>query len=377
MNSAEKMKCIRSECVLVFIFLAISILNSQAQVKEHLIAEIQKIIRYETEISHDDVPGFSLGVIDGDSSYLFSFGSAVRDSSIAISDSAIYEIGGLTKVFTALLFNRLEDLNKIDRSKKLNDFLSNSEKNPGLDQITLHHLITHTSGLTTLPTNLGSHETDHNNRYANYDKSDLIDYYKSLHRAPGRFEKYAYSHINYALLEIVLERVMAESFDRLLRIYVLNPLDMRESGLELEKSADRTITPGYSRSGQIAEPWTFKSFAGSEGMKSSPRDLVHFIKKMMNDTSTLARSFSHGLSLHQRIRHTRKTYVADAWHAFQNKKYPNIYLHSGKTNGHAASISFVKETKTAVILMTNATVKMDGIAMLVLRMLNDNWKRKI
>lgn len=349
---------------------------TMAQVSEQLHDEIEKIIRYETEISFDEVPGFCLGIVDGDSTYIYSFGSTGPGSNHSISDSAIFELGGLTKVFTALLFNELESRGLINRHVPINNMLYPEERNPVLPEITSAHLLDHTSGLGALPTNLGSIEKDLHNRYASYGKNDLLQYYHSLKKTPGNLGKYIYSHVNYALLEVLMERAAGAPFALLLDKYLFHPLDLYETGIVLSEKHRDQFTKGHTRSSREATPWLFNSFAGSEGLKSSPRDLCQVMQLLLSGKHPLSKSFENSLILHKKIRNTKKTHVADGWHAFKNKKHPNIYLHTGKTDGHGASISFVGETRTAVILMTNAIAKMDGLALLVLRLINDNWKRK-
>ena len=58
------------------------------------------------------------------------------------------------------------------------------------------------------------------------------------------------------------------------------------------------------------------------------------------------------------------------------KKEPFICLSSGATSGHSAVIVFVPQTKTGVIILANSRAIQGELAMAILKMLNNNWKRK-
>ncbi|MCB0686874.1 MAG: serine hydrolase [Saprospiraceae bacterium] len=332
-------------------------------------SEIDKIIKYDTDISLEDVPGFTIGIIDHDSSYIFTYQNNIL---LSINDSSIYEIGGLTKVFTAHLCQILANENIINLHHSINEYLPASFQSQALNEITLYHLVTHTSGLPSRPDNFGVKNEEANDPYLHYTKKDLGEYLSKI-RTPTDTGHYIYSHLNYAILEIILEHVTQQSFAQIIHNYIFLPRHMNQSFVS---DTNRIISPGFDRSLRKCSPWTFSSFAASEGIKSSCPDLIAYVKYLMNsdDGQTILKSL---LPAQIKIPRSKKAYAALGWHLYQNRKNKNLYLHSGKTSGHAASIHFMPSTKTAVILLTNSPVKMDGIATLVLRMLNDNWKRKI
>ncbi len=363
--------------ILSFLYLALYLpdLSGQAGVTQHLKEEIDKIIAHETDIDFDQVPGFMVGIVDGDSTYHVAFGSMFPDSLVLPTDSTLFEIGGLTKVFTALLANLLMNKGFLSRDDAMVRYLPEQYRNPLVAEITCRQLLQHFSGLPSLPSDLARKEEDPTNRYADYGEQDLLSYVASIDRKipTGRF---GYAHTNYALLEVILEQATGTTFDRLLATSIFEPLEMTSSTIYLDHEASAKLAPGYDRAGSLAQPWTFSSFAASEGLKSTSGDLCRFVSHVLSRQDEIASAFRACLQSPRRIPGSRRTYVNDAWHEFKNRKYHSIYLHSGKTQGHAASIHFVRETRTAVILLTNSPGSMDGLATHVLRMINYNWKRK-
>ena len=73
----------------------------------------------------------------------------------------------------------------------------------------------------------------------------------------------------------------------------------------------------------------------------------------------------------------KNTSIAKAWHIFKEKKNPSICMASGATNGHSAVVVFVPQTKTGVVILSNSRAIQGGLAMSILKVLNNNWKRRM
>ncbi len=346
----------------------------QAQQDDLLRQQLEKIIKHDTKISHDDIPGFVIGIIDGDSIFIETFGYSDNKLKTKLDPGASFQLGGLSKTFTALLCQLLADQQVIHLDSSIMNYLSLDWQNQKLTHLTPRQLLTHTSGLPTIPTNFPL-DQDPRNRYARYTKDDLRKFFITLEVPVDTKFKYRHAHLNYAIIEIILEHATGTKFDQLLTEHIFRPFDMDCSTCS-NAHTTLSLSPGYDRKAQVAEPWTFSSFSGSEGIQSCMRDLCIFIQHMLNGNDSHAASFQSLLPKHQKIPHSKRSYVATGWHLMQHKNKDPIYLHSGKTNGHAASIHFIKETKTAVVVLTNAPGQLDGLATLILRLINYNWKRK-
>jgi CubicO group peptidase (beta-lactamase class C family) len=70
------------------------------------------------------------------------------------------------------------------------------------------------------------------------------------------------------------------------------------------------------------------------------------------------------------------TSVGKAWHVIKENKHTNICLATGTTAGHSAFVAFVPETRTGVVILTNSRLIAGKMGLAVLRILNENWKRK-
>lgn len=350
---------------------------SVGQMKEDIKLEIDKIIHYDTEINSKNIAGYSIGLMYEDSIFVFHFGSSDFGDSIPLRDTSTFELGGMSKIFTATLIEILVQEEILDYKKPFNAYLDTFYHNKAMANLTIEDLVTHCSRLPKLPYEFGVNQIEANNPYAHYTKEDLLDYYKNY--APDKEVKkeYFYSPINYALLEIAIENSTGMAFEDILKEKLFDPLEMNNTFVHTEKQKNISLTPGFSISGNPAPAFKFQSFAASEGIKSSMKDLIKFVTANMESSSSeWSAMFKNVHKPIKDIKHNKETKIAKGWHVLKPKKYYNVILHSGSTNGHRAFIGFVKETKTGVILLSNSEHREDGLGFLILRMLNYDWKKK-
>jgi len=344
-------------------------INSQAN---DLRIEIEKLIRFDTEIDFKKIPGFLVAVVDNDSTYYFSFGTTIRAEKNNFSKDDIFELGSVTKVFTASLLSILVHEGKISYADPVNQYLPEEYRNPRLEDLTISQLITHQSGLPKRPSFFGRKEKDLQNPYENYQVSDLLKFYRDFLPDKKTFE---YSHTNYALLEMIISRLTSKSYQDVLTEKIFFPLGMTNSFVDFNEKKENVTTTGYNRALKRVEPWTFSSFKGSEGLKSSAADMVKFIRANMNlSYSGLENIFDQNFTPQLRSSFNPQLSVATGWHLINMNQF-NIVTHTGKTSGHSAFTGMVRETKTAVIILANSSLGTEDLGMQILRMINYNWKR--
>ena len=342
---------------------------------ENLKNEINKIIEYDTDINFEKTPGFIVAVVDGDSTFYASFGHQSRNELKSIEPNQVFEIGSTSKVFTSLLIFKFIEEGQFSIKDKVNDLLPKEYINPRLEQLTLYDLINHVSGFPRIPEFFGKKQKNTLDPYAYFTKEDLLLYYRDYVPRKNN-DKFNYSHVNYALLELILEEYSGLVFHDLIKQHIFDPLDMANSFVDF--SEDRTITPGYNRAMRKVKPWSFASFSASEGIKSTAEDLSNFIRLNLGlEYPTLYNSVESQLQIAEKTNYNDKIMMANGWHVVdQGKKY-NIYTHTGKTSGHTSFLAFVKETNTGVVILSNSSWGVEDLGFLILRMINYNWKRKV
>ena len=167
------------------------------------------------------------------------YGLANREHGVPCGPETKYRLGSVTKQFTATLIMQLQEEGKLNVEDKLTDYIPDY---PDGDKITIHHLLTHTSGV---PNFTG---------FPEYVKTMMIPAtleeiierfkHKPLDFEPG--EKFSYSNSGYLLLSYILEKASGESYEELLRERILEPLEMEATGYDHHETILPHRATGYA-----------------------------------------------------------------------------------------------------------------------------------
>lgn len=352
--------------IISFLFFQISI---YAQDSTQLRQQIVKLLYNEMRVDTTALPGFVVGVIDGDSTFKFGFGRANRHYPNRPDANMVFELGGLTHVFTATILAKLEKAGKIQLDKPINNYLAQNHQFEYGNFISIKQLLTHTSRLPKLPDNLGSEAHDIEQPYAAYSKQNLFDFLKSFNPDTILPTKYIFSHTNYALLECIIEDIENQSFKYYFEKTFTPPLSNRTFVGE-KKDNNIIFAVGHDAIGNQAPLKQYAAFGAALGVNSCLDDLLIFMQSNLKD-----KFFE---DLHKPEFETiidANTKVAKGWHVTKQNKKTAVVLHSGTTRGFSAVMMFVPRTQTGVIILANAKINMNRIALLILKMLNQNWKK--
>jgi len=344
--------------------------QDSAQLKK----EIDKMIFYNTDLSFEKIPGYLIGVIDGDSTFIFEYGKADLETGAALQEEVLFEVGGMTKVFTSLLTMYFVESGQMHLDSTLNQYLPEHWRGEGCNAITINQVLTHSTGIPRMPVDFGLVSNDPSDPYIKYSKEDLRQFYLTHTCLTPRKPTYQYSHTAFAILEVALERVGGAPFDALLQKHIFEPLGMPHSTCYLPEGQDSLMAQGYSVAGRPVEPWTFTSFAASEGLKTNMADLLQFAQAHLEHKSDLPLDKLLTPQIDTKVK--KRTYIAHGWHVIKQKKFYHLILHPGSTSGHRVHFSFVPETKTAVVILANSANSLEGLGYMILRMVNRHWKRK-
>lgn len=177
--------------------------------------------------------------------YERAFGLANREWNIANDLQTKFEIGSMTKQFTAMLILQLVNDGKIRLDGHLSDYLPYYRQDSG-KRITISQLLAHTSGVPNFTSSPGF--LDSAASRVHYGVQEFAEKYCSgdLRFEPGsRFE---YSNSGYFLLGAILESVSGKSYEQLLEDRIFGPLGMKNSGYTHWETVIPHRAAGYERS---------------------------------------------------------------------------------------------------------------------------------
>ena len=186
-------------------------------------------------------PGAAILVLqDGRVSYLGAFGLRDLARKLSVRSDTHFEIGSITKQFTAASILQLQEAGKLQIDKPLADYLPNA---PHAREVTLRQLLSHTSGLhdyLDLPADQMDRLVSRPISYA-----DLIGRVASLPLDFKPGSRWSYSNTGYLLLGKVIETVSGEPYREYLQRHILGPLHMTQTYTTAEELHLQNMAKGY------------------------------------------------------------------------------------------------------------------------------------
>jgi D-alanyl-D-alanine-carboxypeptidase/D-alanyl-D-alanine-endopeptidase len=220
--------------------------------------------------------GIILGVLDHGA--LTVYKSGATGTQRPLDEHTVFEIGSVTKTFTATILARMVMAGKVKLSDPVSKYLPSTVHVPskgGLD-ITLLNLATQHSGLPRLPDNFNPKDPD--DPYADYTTANLyafLNAYK-LPRDPGA--KYEYSNLGVGLLGLALANHSNTTYSNLLSSQILKPLGMNETAIALSPSERAQFAVGHDADGTVVKPWNLNALVAAGGIRSSLSDMLDYLK---------------------------------------------------------------------------------------------------
>jgi len=233
-----------SKYILKIVFITITIIflqgTSVANTNE-LTKEIDDLLTEKFTLN--DTGAVFLVAKNGVPIYRKAFGKANLELDVDMKPDNVFQIGSMTKQFTALSILILHEQEKLDVNDKVAKYLPNY---PNGENITLHHLLTHTSGIkdfTKMKTLWGVAKKDHT-------PQELVDFFKNepVDFSPG--EKFKYNNSGYALLGRIIELVSAETYEDFVEKYIFKAIGMKNSRYANDREVINNRAYGYHNRGK-------------------------------------------------------------------------------------------------------------------------------
>ena len=155
----------------------------------------------------------------------------------SLNDSnSIFQIGSVTKQFTATVILKLQEEGKLTVQDKLSKYFPEFKY---ADEITLENLLTHTSGIYNYTNDIDDNDSAIVCNPVN--KQLLLDivFKKPLDFKPGT--QFAYDNSGYYLLGLIIEKVTGKSYEQNIRDIIFTPLQMTHSLFDFRNSKDTNI----------------------------------------------------------------------------------------------------------------------------------------
>jgi CubicO group peptidase (beta-lactamase class C family) len=176
----------------------------------------------------------------GKAVYRKAFGKANLELDIDLKPENVFQLGSMTKQFTAVAVLMLEEQGKLNVKDPISKYLPDY---PSGDKITIHHLLTHTSGIRDF-TKMKSISTI---ALKDMTPKMMVDFFKNepVDFLPG--EKFEYNNSGYVLLGYLIELVSGETYQDFIQKHIFDKAGMTQSYYASDRQVIKNRAYGYHK----------------------------------------------------------------------------------------------------------------------------------
>jgi D-alanyl-D-alanine-carboxypeptidase/D-alanyl-D-alanine-endopeptidase len=295
--------------------------------------------------------GMVVGVIDAGGRRIVTHGLAGRGDARPLDGDTVFEIGSVTKVFTALLLCEMAGRGEVTLDGPVQDLLPAGAVVPqrGGRQITLQHLASHTSGLPRQPGNL--RPADPADPYADYSPENLYAFLRDhqLRRDIGSVREY--SNLGSGLLGHALALRAGVDFETLVRERITGPLSMPDTGITLPAGMQARRADGHDQQGAVVPAWTIRTLEGAGALRSTANDLLIFLAAQLGFAETPL-SAAMAAQLGPRFPIETGGQQVLGWVVMPTKA-GEVALHDGGTGGFCTVVGFNPALGLGAVVLSN------------------------
>ncbi len=259
----------------------------------------------------------------------------------------------MTKVFTAILIMKLYEDGKIQLNETIGKYFP-TYKGDAKDKVTIHHLLTYSSGIENLadPLEMQSYQSKKT-------LDEYIDTYCSgkLTSVPG--EKSNYSNTEYIILHKIIENVTSKSYEQFLQTVILNPLKMKDTSVLNSGKTIKSLSDSYTydtakKTFTDDAPYCIENFFGAGNMYSTVEDMLKLNNAIFGNQILSESTTKKMLEINENLGYTAYGFWgSNGWGNFNEKFY---YRTGGILGSTSNWINTLNTNKTIIVMSnTNAT----------------------
>ncbi|MEB7639797.1 ADC family extended-spectrum class C beta-lactamase [Acinetobacter pittii] len=335
--------------------------------------EVKKLVdqNFKPLLDKYDVPGMAVGVIQNNKKYEIYYGLQSVQDKKAVNSSTIFELGSVSKLFTATAGGYAKAKGKISFDDTPGKYWKELKNTP-IDQVNLLQLATYTSGNLALqfPDEV---QTD----------QQVLTFFKDWKTKNAIGEYRQYSNPSIGLFGKVVALSMNKPFDQVLEKTIFPPLHLKNSYVNVPKTQMQNYAYGYNQENQPIRVNPGPLDAPAYGVKSTLPDMLSFINANLNP-------LKYPKDIQRAINETHKgfyqvgtMYQALGWEEFSypaplqtlldsnseqivmkpNKvtaisKEPSVKMFhkTGSTNGFGTYVVFIPKENIGLVMLTNKRI---------------------
>ncbi|CAF4007220.1 unnamed protein product [Rotaria sp. Silwood2] len=294
------------------------------------------------------IPGISLGIIrDGQIVHARGYGYSNVEHQVPVKLETVFQSGSVGKQFTAMAIMILVERGKLGLDFKINNYFKDTPIQ--WNNITVRHLLTHTSGMTNYPDNF--------NFRTDYTEDEL---YEIIQKIPLTFqpgEQWAYSNIGYVMLGVLIRRVTNQFYGDFLKENIFTPLGMTtaqvisEADIILNRASGYVLVDGELKN----QPWvspTLNTLADG-ALYLTVYDMIKWDAGLYSNELLKNETSFDAMWTPVKLNNGITYPYGFGWRLWEGRNGMRIMEHGGRWQGFQAIIIRVPEKKLMITLFIN------------------------
>lgn len=294
--------------------------------------------------------GVVLVVEDGRVLVRQAYGLADREHQIAHTTRTKFRIASLTKLFTATLIMQLHEQGKLQLDDTISDLLPDYPASAGAT-VTVHHLLTNTSGLPNFEERTAQPIDAYTQRLT------LDAFIATYCRDPLEFvpgTRFRYNNADYILLTKIIEAVTGQPWEAVLQTQILTPLAMRDTGVVNQAQPVELAVGYYTEQGDNFmpdPPYYAENYFGAGAMYATIDDLLRFAQGLQGDALLSAQARQVMRTAYPRFGNV--AYGTWVYNAPVGATTVRVSERSGSTWGSSSLFVELLDENSTIILLSN------------------------
>jgi CubicO group peptidase (beta-lactamase class C family) len=325
-----------------------------------------------------NVPGVAIGIYDGDDVEFSGFGIANIETGLPVAPETLFQIGSISKIFTATLAMTLVDDGLLDLDAPIVTYVPELALEDGAAraQITARQLLTHTAGF------YGDRFEDQGTGDDALEKAIRALGDVPQQTAPG--ELYTYCNAGIDLIGRASENILGQTFESAMKERVFDRLGLERSTYFAAEAIRHSVAVGHDVGGEdgltVSDPWPIPRRSNpAGGVTSNVPELIRFaVMHLRNGAVGEQRVISEESARAMRTVHAKADYTHDRGLAWSVHDIGNLQVveHGGATNGFMARLVLIPEKNYAIVVLTNGEYGSSVHGAVVARAIEDRFGAK-
>ena len=256
----------------------------------------------------DGPGGVFLVAKDGKPIYRKAFGKANLELNVPMTPDNVFQIGSMTKQFTAMAIMMLEEEGKLNVDDAVSKYVPDY---PNGDHLKIHHLLTHTSGIkdfTKMKSIMGIARKD-------LTPKELVDFFKNepVDFLPG--EKFDYNNSGYVLLGYIIEIVTGDTYENFVEKNIFDKVGMKNSRYANDREVIKNRAYGYHNRGEFTNKMYISlSIPYASGALMSSVDDMLLWQNAINDHALITESTTNKVFTNYTLNNGEHINYGYGWH---------------------------------------------------------------